>query len=314
MRLTDVPWLRNMSNAELVAFAMGMNPCVRLTLTQGTPITTTDVTGATSVFAEPYNGNVVPLFRDATGVTPVICRLRPSVVSVALGTLVSAVIPNDVFMYYAGAGDVGLEKLAWSSATARATAIDLVNGRYYKNGDYSRLYVGSFYPTATTTTQDSAGGVTTQVGGKRFLFNMFNRVLRDARVIDTTDSWAYATNTVRQANAAAGNKVETMIGVIADAVDVRVMGVVFLSTNGSNAAKVGVGVNSTTAFSGFVQGGYTNTSTIYAPVTGAYVQAPSLGYSYYAWCEKGADGSTSTFLGDNGADGQQAGLLAKLMM
>lgn len=302
-------WVDLVSNiaASMLIGAQGVRPGGHLTLTTGVPVTTSDVTGATSVFYTPYVSNVVSLW-DGNLWMPVEFTEQ----TLALGTM-TAGIGYDVFAFL-NAGALNIEKLAWTSGTARATAVTLQDGRYCKSGDKTRLLVGSFYALTTTTTEDSAGGTTTQVGGKRLLWNMYNRVMRDAKVIDTTDSWAYTTNTIRQANGATGNKVETFVGLAEDGIEARALGIVFLTNNSSNAAKVGVGVNSTTAFSGHVQGGYTSNASMYAPVSGSLAQVPSLGYSYYAWCEKGGDGSTSTFLGDNAGDSQQAGLVARLMM
>lgn len=316
MRLTDVPEFRNLTHAELIAFAMAATPGIRLTLTQGTPVTTSDVTGATSVYAEPFNGGFMPLFRDAAGTTPVVCRLRASTVSLALGTLASATIPNDVFAYYAGDGDLGIEKLAWNSATARATAVDLVNGRYYKHNDYSRLLVGSFYPTATTTTEDSAGGTSSQVGGKRFLWNMYNRVSRSAKVIDGTTGWTYTSQTVRQANNASGNKVECVIGIGDACARVRVLSSVIIAANFSHVAEVGVGVNATDAMGGLITATFTNSpSTFYQSLQAEYVAIPAVGYNFFAWCERGADVGCE-FIGDRD-DTQgpmQSGLVADFWM
>jgi hypothetical protein len=62
-----------------------------------------------------------------------------------------------------------------------------------------------------------------------------------------------------------------------------------------------------------VQGAYNNgASAIHGAGRGEYRGIPGLGYHYLAWCEKGGD-NTSTFLGDNGADGVQSGLYVTVM-
>jgi hypothetical protein len=154
-----------MTHAEVAAYAMAASPGIRITPTQGSPWAT-EVSNITTLYAEPVNGGVVPLFRDAAGKVPVVRCLSASAVSLALGTLTSS-IGYDVFAYDSG-GAVALELLAWTSASARATAVDLVNGRYYKHGDYSRLLVASFYTSSTTQTQFKASQV--------FLQNVFNRM------------------------------------------------------------------------------------------------------------------------------------------
>lgn len=297
------------SAAKFAAVELAMQAVIpggRLTLESGVPVSTTDQTAKTSVYYTPFVHNIVPLW-DGVNWKPVVFAET----TLALGTLTSAK-NYDVFGYLSS-GSLALEMLVWTNDTARATAVTLQDGRWCKSGDKTRLLLGTFRTTSTTTTEDSGGGTTTQVGGKRFLWNAYNQVARQASVIDTTDSWAYTTNTVRQANAATGNKVEYLDGLGLGLVRASALGIVFLNTNSARAAKVGVGVDSTTAMSGNRQGGYNvAAASVYAPVTGTYRGFPGVGYHYLAWLEKGADG-TSTFLGDNGADDQQAGLQAEVM-
>lgn len=304
MKLVDVPWLRNFTDAEAHAFVMSQPPGIRLTLTQGTPITNSDVTGATSIYAEPMNGGIVSLYKDAAGTIPRIMLLQPSTLALALGTLASAVIPNDLFAYDAGIGSIGIEKLPWTNASTRATAIVTTgngNGRPYKNADFSRLLVGTFYPTSTTTTEDSAGGVTTQVGGKRFLWNMWNRKRRHLNVNDTADSWTYTTQTIRKANGATGvlNSFEYVCGLAEDpiSVDLFVVGQMIAT---SSTGRVGIGVNSTSAFSGqYPNIADQNTATADQNVVAFYAGIPGLGYNAINRLEYGYSGTAAFFLGDN---------------
>lgn len=296
-------------NGNLIeALLQGVTPGGRLTLESGVPVSTTDQTAKTSVYFTPYVHNMIVLWDGADW-----CPTTFTEKTLALGTLTSG-LPYDVFGYLSS-GALVLESLAWTNGTTRATAVTLQDGRYCKSGDKTRLYLGSFYTTSTTTTEDSAGGTTTQVGGKRFLWNMYNRVQRNAAVIDTTDSWSYTTNTIRQANAAAGNKVEVMLGLAAQ-VEADVRAAIYVHDNSAAAAKVSVGVDSTTAFSGVRAGAYNQnvgaTAGVYSAFGCSFSQPLAAGYHYLAWCESGADG-TSTFLGDNGADGQQSGMIVGLM-
>jgi hypothetical protein len=141
----------------------GITPGGRLTLTSGTPVTTSDVTAATSIYYTPYVSNVIALWNGA--------RWQPvefSEYTLALGTISNAT-PYDVFAYL-NAGAFACELLAWTNDTTRATAITIQDGRYCKSGAKDRLYLGTFYTTATTTTEDSLAN--------RYLWNMYNRVSR----------------------------------------------------------------------------------------------------------------------------------------
>ena len=279
------------------------DPGGRLTLTSGTPVTSSDVTSSTSVYYTPYVNNLITLWNGTTWET-----LTFTEQTLALGTVTSG-LNYDVFGYISS-GALAVEKLAWTSTTARATAITLQDGRYCKSGDKTRLYLGTFYTISTTQTADAGGGSVTQTGGKRFVWNMYNRRLRDAKVIDTTNSWSYTTDTTRQANGAAGNKIEFVLGLAEDVVNARGFGVALIAANSTRAAKVGCGLDSTTTFSGFIQGGFNNNAAyVYSPVQGEYSGYPAVGYHYISWNERGAD-VNCTFLGDNGGDGQQTGLVA----
>jgi photosystem II stability/assembly factor-like uncharacterized protein len=272
---------------------LSLLPGGRLTLTTGTPITTNDVTAATTIYYTPSIHNIIVLW-DGSNWTPITF----TEISLALGSITSE-LPYDVFSYLSS-GALAIEKLAWTNTTTRATAITLQDGRYCKSGDKTRLYLGTFYTTSTTTTEDSEA--------KRFIFNMYNRHPRPLSLIDTTDSWSYTTDTTRQARATASNKVEFILGISEDAVRATAKGTVYVLSNSLKAAKVGVGLDTTTAFSGLVQGGYNSAATgLYTQANGEYIGIPSVGYHYLSWNEKGADG-TCVFLGDNAGDGQQSGL------
>ena len=112
---------------------------------------------------------------------------------------------------------------AWASDTTRTDAIALQDGIPVKSGTATLRWVGTIRTTGTTTTEDSGGGVTTQVGGKRFVWNAYNQVPRALAVIDTTDNWTYTTATVRQANGATGNKVEYVAGSVASFIEAMTM-------------------------------------------------------------------------------------------
>jgi hypothetical protein len=263
----------------------------RLTLTSGTPITTSDVTGATTIYFTPYKGGRIALF-DGTSVWT---ALPFSETSLALGTLVSAT-NYDVFAYNNN-GTLALEiGPAWSSNTARATALVLQDGVYVKSGATTRRYLGTFRTTSTTTTEDSGGGVTTQVGGKRFLWNMCNRVDRPMSVFDSTNAWSYITGAWRQKNAAAGNKVEFVVGLSEDAIEALSTEAVQVAQN-TRDALVSIGVDSVTVPSATIgQGSWGSTGVFDMSMSSKYVGFPGAGYHYLAELEYGAD-NVCYFLG-----------------
>lgn len=261
-------------------------PAGRLTLTTGVPVTTSDVTGAGTIYYTPYKGNQIQLW-DGTGWTAYTFTEK----TLALGTL-TASLPYDVFARQV-AGVLTLDSLAWTNTTTRATAVTLQDGRYCKSGDKTRLYLGTFYTTSTTTTEDSGGGTVTNVGGKRFLWNMYNREPRPSGVIDTTSSWTYSTNTWRQARATTGNRCEFVIG-DPTWVEVRMYSLCANSA-GANFA-VGVGLDSTTVNSAQMMGGGIGPSST-VQISAFYDAFLSVGYHALNWLEIGNGTATQTWYG-----------------
>lgn len=205
---------------------LAVTPGGRLTLTSGTPVTTSDVTGATTIYFTPYIHNMIPLY-DGTRWQVV----KFAEVSIALGTLTSG-IGYDIFGYLSG-GALALELVAWSSATVRATSLSTQDGRYVKSGDATRLYLGSFATTSTTTTEDSATS--------RLLYNMYNRVWRPLQKTISTVSWTYNAQAWRAVANDTNNRVRFMNGLSTDLIDVSA----FLSTLGFYPY-VGIGLDTTT--------------------------------------------------------------------
>lgn len=263
----------------------------RLTLTTAVPVTITDVTAATTIYASPLTGNRIDL-PDAAG-NP--SRLACSEFSIAVPATTSQMY--DAFAYNS-AGTCALELLAWTNDTTRATAIiRTTTGRLYKTGDLTRMYVGSVRTTTVSgQTEDSAV--------KRYLWNYYNQKRRVLQRLETTASWTYSTATWRQANAAAANQVEVVVGVAETPITLTLLGQV--QHNASTSA-VAIGEDSTTAPTGlvavnnFVAGG--------VPAVSSLTKVPAVGRHFYAWLEW-ANGATGTFYGKGGVGPteQQSGL------
>lgn len=242
----------------------------RLTLTSGSPAPAGDVTGATTVYCSPYRGNRIALYDGAAW------NVRTSAeFSLAVGTLTSG-LPYDVFCYD-NAGTPTLEFLAWTNGTTRATALALQDGVLSKTGALTRRYLGTFYTTATTTTEDSLL--------KRNLWNFYNRVRRPVARFETNNTWAYTINTWRRANNSASNQIEAVIGVAEALVDVTVTATFANGT--ADTASVAIGVDSTSAPTtgnqtiGVAWGGTGTAGTASA----RYAATPAIGWHTFVWLE-----------------------------
>lgn len=255
---------------RIEALLQGLTPGGRLTLESGVPVSTSDQTAKTTVYYTPYVHNVINLWDGADWVPTTF-----SETSLALGTLTSGQC-YDVFAYLSS-GALALELLAWTSATARATAVTLQDGRYCKSGAKDRLLLGTLYTASTTTTEDSLA--------KRYLCNVYNRVPRRLFKTESTDTWTYSSNTVRQANASSSNQVEVVASLSDHAMSIEMLCCAYSSNN--NYFSASIGEDSTTAYSTdaiSAQGGGVTNALV--SLMAHIEKFPAVGRHYYAWLER----------------------------
>lgn len=281
-------------------------PGGRLTLTSATPVTTTDVTSATTVYYTPHVHNGVQLY-DGSGWTSHAIASELSQTTADTTKSPAAVANNsnyDIFVW----NDAGTLRAtrgpAWTSDTGRGTGagtteLERVSGRYVNkvsvtNGPAAQrgLYVGTIRSDGSAQINDSLA--------KRHVWNAHNRMVRPMRVLETTDSWTYSTATFRQANNSAANQLDMVIGLSEDAVGARVRALALNPTN-AVSAYAGIGLDSTSA-----QASGVLTAPSSMPITygGAAIAEwrglPGLGRHYLAWLEAVTASGTTTWYGDSG--------------
>lgn len=255
----------------------------RLTLSTGVAVPSSNVTAATSIYFTPYQGNRIWLYDGAQWQS-----IAFSEVSLAVPATTNTMY--DVWAYATG-GSIALEATAWTNDTTRATALALQDGVYVKSGAATRRYLGSFRTCAVLgQTEDSLTN--------RLLWNYYNRILRSMRVQEATGSWAYSTNSWRQANASAANQLNMVIGVGEDAVNANLQVSVGNNTVTARSIYAAIGLDSVSsiASSGLVASQTPGTLariTIYAQFNGRIAD----GYHYLTWLEFGAGSDTQTWLG-----------------
>jgi hypothetical protein len=169
------------SNGGTGSASWGQQYCQgRLTLTTAVPVTTADVTGATTVYFTPYNGNLFGYFDGTNWTVKTFTQA-----SVSLSGL-TANSNYDVFGYLNGSA-LNIETLVWASATARATALVLQDGVWVKDGATDRRYLGTIRITGTTgQCEDSVT--------RRYVWNQYNRVDRTVVADSTLTSWTTTVN------------------------------------------------------------------------------------------------------------------------
>lgn len=274
----------------------------RLTLTTGTPVTTGDVTAATSLFFTPYAGSALSLF-DGTNWT------TKTFTQVTLAVPATTDTMYDIFAYD-NAGTLTLELTAWTNDTTRATALTTQDGIYVKSGATTRRYLGSFRTTGVS-------GQTEDSFAKRYLWNYYNRVQRCGRVTEATNSWNSTNANPHQANGSAANQLDFVIGVAEVAVTADVYGACANNSAAAGAIRVGIGEDSTSAYASgctFLPANFDTNATITIFPIGAHLQKyPAVGRHYYPWLEQAAGSGTTTFYGDGGVSDLNQGIFGWVM-
>jgi hypothetical protein len=183
----------------------------RLTLTNGTPVTTSGVSGATAIYWNPYLGNVLPLWTGSVWsmISQDAMTLTLNNPNHAADTLYDIFYFNDSGTKRIGSGPAWSNSGAGSSARgtgAGTTEHEYLNGvlvnknsMTVRNGanTYSvdaneGIYLGTFRTT-------SVSGQTRDTVTSRLLFNMYNRHLRWLRT-QYESSHTYATGSYRAWN------------------------------------------------------------------------------------------------------------------
>lgn len=298
-------WIDATAKATSAATVYPKAPGLRLTTETGVCASSTDRTAQGTIYFTPCASSYAAVYSGSAWI-----EFTQAELSLAL-TATSGKNYDVFYAYNSGTPNLALSA-AWTNDTTRADALATQNGMTVKSADHTLLWIGTIRASGTNVTEDSAGGATTQVGGKRFVWNAFNRQRRGCSVFDSTDSWTYATNTWRQINGTAGNKCEYVSGLAGMNIDASSVVTMSVSNTATRGSMVGIGVDSTSAVSGIrgvmAIGGVTNI----IPATARYTGTPGLGYHFVAPIEKGGDGSVSDFYGDNAADGSQSGLVVTL--
>jgi len=264
---------------------------LRLTLSTGVPVPVSDVSSSANVYLTPHKGNRIALYVPdygwriyATG------ELTLDVSGYSSGVNV------DVFIYD-NAGTLTLSGVEWSNDTLRATAITRQDGVLVKSGSPEYRYLG--------TVRTSGAGVVCDTVLKRFVWNYYNRILRDLLVTEDTDSWTYAVaDTWRPLNNDTSNRVEFVIGVDETLVSLECC---IRGWNASNKAfGIGIGLDKTDDTDSVISSGNVALGTTYNRHNygSLYRGLPGIGYHYLQLVEvTGAD--TTTFLGDRGCSNNQ---------
>lgn len=300
---------------------------LRPTLTAGTPVTESDITGATSIVCMMqqagttiYNGTI------DTG------RTYIGDITVTLDSTNALSGTNfDLYEFWdSSSSQVLVGYISWlggsgGSDTARGTgaggaACHFFNGRLTNIVQVTLRTDGSTTFTIPADQANLIGGFRT-IGmsgqtedsmSKRFLWSLYYPVVRPLRRADTTASWVYTSTTIRQANGSAANQVEWFHGVSGRPVILNNYGMAFTSNASPVTAGVGIGIDSTVANSAHViidNALPASTGAPNATIFASYDGFPGIGYHKGCMLESG--NTSVTFLGNEFASaiGRQTGMV-----
>jgi hypothetical protein len=317
----DVP-----SNSELTDLASDISdlstqvqnvisiPQGYLTLTSATPFITSGVAAATSVYYTPAIGNLIPIYNGTSFVVTQFTEL-----TLALN---ANHLANTIYDLYV-INDSGTVRLvtgpAWNTSTAGSGAIGSGAGtaeRERLNGLLVNKVSATMRYGATTVTVDarkgtlvgsifmdgSNGQVTCHRGvgqdRKWGIWNLYSQKKISLLVRDSTASWTYGTATIRQSNAATGNKATVFQG-LQDS-PVRATFTQLLNPSNTTSNEIGIGVDSTTAYATGSKNAHVEVggiSVFFDALADHTIHSGILGVSNINCLEKGGGAGTNTFYG-----------------
>ena len=280
------------------SYAPGRQSGGRLCISTGAPAG--DANLSTSIYFTPYKHNIIWLC-DVVGTWT---SYKFTEINFALGSGMTAGLPYDIFIYY-NSGALTMERVAWSTTTARASAIARQDGVWVKSSAINRRYLGTFVPASATAAVDNKTN--------RYLWNVENRIPRVMRAVESTDSWTYTTATMRQVRGDSANQLNFVRGLDEDPVEATAASAASNANNCTVATAIGLDSTAIRATDS-VGAYYTIPAGLLNGGTSHYRGLPGIGLHYLSWLEYSAASGTTTWYGDNGTpDISQNGIIGTCM-
>ena len=282
-------------------------PTGRLTLTSATPVLSSAVLAAGTMYFTPSGGNSAPVWNGSSWVSLPLPDISALLRDVTYSPAAAVAGGNyDWFAWQPTSGSWALSRSPiWTNTTTRALALARVNGLLTNaspitNGPAAGygLYVGTSVcdaggATVTFNPNPSPASTGPALGAWIGLWNQYNRVSVSAQAQDSKASWAYNTAAFRAVDASNNNRITAITGAAEDSPLVSYSGAITSSVFAT--CFVGIGVNSTTSPSGVIGG--VNDATGGNSITATYAGAPFLGQQYYQALEAGGGSGTQTWSG-----------------
>ena len=267
--------------ARMLAVAARSTVGGRLSVQTNVAVPTTDQAAQSTLYYTPYLHKDLGLY-DGTRWQIV----SPAQLSLALTGLTTGKNYDAFVDWNAGSPSLVLGP-AWTSDTARATALTTQDGINVLTGTLTSRYMGTIRATAATTTEDTLI--------QRYVWNAYNQVPRKLYKIDST-SHTYNSATARQWNATAADKVEFVLGLAGQGIPAGVLADLAPASPPS-LALVSINLDSITALgaaSPFLRDpGGSSGSRGQIGISDVFI--PAVGYHYIALLEAELSNAVSSF-------------------
>ncbi len=287
---------------------------VRLSLTSNTPVTSSDVTAATSLYVVPHKGGIIPCLGAGNDWAPkkFTSQLTLSLSGLTANTNYDVFLPITSLSYtdgdYTG---TTVSVQSWSSNTTRQASQSIQWYKGFPVLEYVstpiNLYLGTIRITGTTgQCEDSIT--------KRFVWNYHNRVMRPLSKSYNGTSWTYSTKTWRQMNNGTGTtQVEFVTGLAEDDISATAVGICSNST-ANRAGYCGIGLDSASTNVAQQTGVNPLNQTTPNPMSAFYAGIPGEGSHILYPLEAGNGSSTTTFYGSGNDAFLIPGITANYLM
>lgn len=196
--VSDVNDLEDVIDGLLGGVSNLMN--IRMSLSNSTAITTTDIANAGTLYIHPYNGTAVALYNTTTSKWEL--KQFTSILSVSLASL-AANTNYDIYLYYSS-GNFQVDFVAWSSQAAGATppTTGTQNGVLVRTGQPNKRLIGCLRTTNAGQTEVSFGRTSAVSGSypKIYVWNLYNQQPTSFSILETGTSisginrWTSTTN------------------------------------------------------------------------------------------------------------------------
>lgn len=311
-------------------FAQIYSPSGRLSLTSNTPVMTSDVTGASTVYYVAYSGNSV-ILSDGTNLSN---NGFASQLSLTLTSSQTATNVYDIFLFSnsgtltlctgpawstpsgssatrgTGVGSTLLTTLkgVWVNAYAMSSCMNGSNS--YSVAAQVGVYLGSVYMTANGQTSfqlhpsATSGGTNNVIG----LWNAYNRVPVIATCLDANSSWTVTSSSFVEADSSGSNKISFLDGNQQSSFEARYTAYMSSNTQG-DAGLIAIGLDSTSIASAIV--GAQGTTYPSQPLA-IFDSYPVLGLHYVAALESSPNSNNQYLQSPNGNQAQ--GLTLSIQM